>query len=746
MRGVFRSIGLVASTCAALAAAELAVTRVALYKHGVGFYERAGEIAAGAPARLEFKASEMDDVLKSLTLVQEGGDGVAAVRYDSADPLEKRLEAFSFRVGSKASLADILDQLKGARLAVRAGGEPLEGVIVSARSYEDGDNGERQELLLATDAGELRMLDPRKADALRFVDPDLQGKFRDYLEVIAESRNDERRSLILESSGGASRIQAAYLAPAAVWKSSYRLILRDGQKPLLEGWAIVDNTSSDDWENVALSLVSGLPVSIINELYAPRYVSRNRVELKQDRAWQPIIHGAAVEILPPARPRSNVDFSAGAGSIQGTVLDRSGSVIPMALIVAEGPGGLRYSATSAADGGFRMTGLPAGDYQVQVQSAGFLTYRTRVRVAGGSSMLSAILELGSVTETVSVTMNTESAMVSVSGSTVRDDVFEGKAMGDLFAYAIRKPVTIPAGQSAMLPFYSGEVEGRRLLLYNEDYGSQHPLNAAEIRNGTGGALDGGAITVYDHGGYAGEGIMDTLKAGDKRLVSYAVDLGVRITSKFHSESKALHELHASNGVLLVRTLHQNRKTFLIRNVDAKAKTLWIEHEPDDGFEPVNVQPAERTADALRFEVALEPDSTEEFVLVEERTGDQSVYLDSDSYDEIKLYAENKDFDAEGRAKLAAVLRRMEELRGLENEAERLEEERDGLKEEQSRIRGNIGTLDSIAGQQQRVQAMAEALAHNEDRIKELEAGLRSSEKRAETLEEEIEEEIEKLAF
>ena len=92
MRGVFRSISLVVSTCAALAAADLAVTRVALYKHGVGFYERAGEIAAGEPARLEFKASEMDDVLKSLTLVQEGGDGVAAVRYDSADPLEKRLE------------------------------------------------------------------------------------------------------------------------------------------------------------------------------------------------------------------------------------------------------------------------------------------------------------------------------------------------------------------------------------------------------------------------------------------------------------------------------------------------------------------------------------------------------------------------------------------------------------------------------------------------------------------------------
>ena len=131
----------------------------------------------------------------------------------------------------------------------------------------------------------------------------------------------------------------------------------------------------------------------------------------------------------------------------------------------------------------------------------------------------------------------------------------------------------------MLPFYSGELAARRLLIYDEQHGSQHPLNAVEIHNETAGALDGGAMTVYDGGGYAGEAIMDTLKAGDKRLVSYAVDLGARITSKFHSESKTLRELHANDGMLLYRTLHRNRKTFLIRNVDPKAKTLWIEHRP-----------------------------------------------------------------------------------------------------------------------------------------------------------------------
>ncbi len=295
-----KSVVLAAIASVALSAAELAVTRVALFKHGVGFYARAGDIAPGEAVRLEFKASEMDDVLKSLTLVQQGGDGVTAVRYDSADPLEKRLEAFSFRVGAKASLADILDQFKGARLAVRLSGQPIEGMIVSARPYADTDGAERQELLLTTDDGELLSLDPRQVESLRFVEDSVQEDFRSYLTVIAGSRNSERRSLILESTGGASSVQAAYLAPSAVWKSSYRLILREDDDPLLEGWAIVDNTSSDDWNAVQLSLVSGLPVSFVNDLYAPRYVERTRVQLKQDSAWQrqfsdaaPVVHSAA---------------------------------------------------------------------------------------------------------------------------------------------------------------------------------------------------------------------------------------------------------------------------------------------------------------------------------------------------------------------------------------------------------------------------------------------------------------------
>jgi hypothetical protein len=735
--------------CSAVGA-DLAVTRVALYKHGVAFFERAGDLAAGESARLEFKASEMDDVLKSLTIRQEGGDGVSAIQYDSADPLEKRLENFSFRVGESASLASVLDQFKGARIAIEADGNAAEGLIVSARSYPAEQGAESQELLLATEGGGLQTFDPRRARVLRFLDEELQRRFLSYLGVVAQSRNAERRGLTIRSSGGSSRIAAAYLAPAPIWKSSYRLILSDDDKAKLEGWAIIDNTSTDDWTNVELSLVSGLPVSFVSSLYAPQRVARHRVELQQDRASRPILHGAAVDILPPsvAGPASREGLVGATGVIHGTVMDSSGGVIPMAMIRASGPGPETFSATSRADGDFRLAGLPYGTYSVTVDSAGFKQYRTRVEVGPRMVMLSALLELGSVTETTTVRLMTESAVMSgaSSGSTVQENLFSGEELGDLFEYSISEPVTVAAGQSAMMPFFSGEIDARRILIYNEDYGSQHPLHAVELTNDGAGALDGGAITVYDRGGYGGEGMMETVKPGDKRLVSYAVDLGTRITSAFRSDSKTLSELHARNGLLLTKTLNRERKTFTIRNVDERPKTLWIEHEVEPGFEPVGLQPTEKTADAWRFEAELEPGATSEVELIFEQVEDNQIYLSNMQAERLRYYVNNPDYDETARRKLEEIAKRLDAYAALEAREMQLEDELDKVEEAQDRLRQNIATLNAIAGQGERVQQMADQLSANEERIGALEAEIKAVEAQLEASDEEIEQALEMLAF
>ena len=108
----------------------------------------------------------------------------------------------------------------------------------------------------------MRNVDLGAVTSLRFTDPTLQLQFKDYLAALAQSRSKEKRSVYIDSTdSGAREIVASYMIPSPVWKSSYRLIFGETGQPTLEGWAIVDNTTGDDWTNVQLSLVSGRPIS-----------------------------------------------------------------------------------------------------------------------------------------------------------------------------------------------------------------------------------------------------------------------------------------------------------------------------------------------------------------------------------------------------------------------------------------------------------------------------------------------------
>ncbi|HEX9154623.1 MAG TPA: hypothetical protein VF819_03605, partial [Nitrospira sp.] len=240
----------------AATAADLPIREVTLYKHGVAHFERAGELKPGDTARLEFKPGDMNDVLKSLTLTDRGGGKISGVRYDSSEPLEKRLEDYPFRVGSQSSLASFLDSVKGAQVELKLASETASGTIVSARVVPGSEKESAREIVvLLLDSGELRSFDLAAASAVRFGDPKLQNQLKGYLSTLNQSRSKDRRSVFIEGTGTATRqVIAGYMTPAAVWKSSYRLIFGAQGDPTLEGWAIVDNTSGEDWNNVQLSV------------------------------------------------------------------------------------------------------------------------------------------------------------------------------------------------------------------------------------------------------------------------------------------------------------------------------------------------------------------------------------------------------------------------------------------------------------------------------------------------------------
>src|SRR6185295_5050325 len=129
------------------------------------------------------------------------------------------------------------------------GAETLAGTIVSARMVPGDDKRpEREQLVLLLDSGELRTLDLSAATSVQFVDPALQAQLRDYLRVVAASRSQEKRSVYIDSvDSGTRSLTASYMIPTPIWKSSYRLLFRETGEPMLEGWAIIDNTTGEDW-------------------------------------------------------------------------------------------------------------------------------------------------------------------------------------------------------------------------------------------------------------------------------------------------------------------------------------------------------------------------------------------------------------------------------------------------------------------------------------------------------------------
>ena len=646
-----------------LTAAELTVSKVVLYKHGIGFFERSGSVPAGDQAQLQFKATEMDDVLKSLTIEKRGGGGVSAVRYDSSDPLSKRLQVFPFRIGNKINLADILDQFKGAQVELRLSSGAVRGTIVSSRFSPATDRQpERIELMLFMENGELRTFDPAGAAGLRFVDSKLQSQFQDYLEVISRSRSLDKRSVTIESSGGESQVAVSYVVPTPIWKSSYRLVFSGGD-PLLEGWAIVDNTSGEDWANVRMSLVSGLPVSFISKLYEPRYLSRPVVQLAQDRAWRPTVHGGVIE-------------SEEGQLAQGLAQKRRGNRVAhnMPMAAAEAP--KEMAAMDMLEG---------------------RSYRQSVTAGVGGQYAGGGFDRNEMASTV--------AAAAV-----------GAELGELFEYKIEAPVTIRKGESAMLPFLRERIKARRLLIYDHGNGSQHPLNAAELNNTSGSTMDGGAITVYDAGAYAGEALMETIKSGDKRLISYAVDLGTRITAAFDSSNKLLGEFHYRRGILTLRRALRETKTFTIRNVDSEAKTVIIEHAARPNYELVDMKATEKTANAYRFEVNVDAGETAKFPIVEERVYSEQIGITNLTPDKLFSYVLNKELDEAGREKLRQIADLKREIASGDNQVKRLDQQLNEMVQDQSRLRSNISTLRSVTGQQQRVMEYADKLSAQEGQL------------------------------
>jgi hypothetical protein len=283
---------------------RLNITRIVLYKHGVGYFEREGTVRGEATVPLSFKTAQMKDILKSLYAIDLNGGRISTILYDSKDPIQKQLEDILFRVPEGSALTQFLAQLKGAKVRAHAGATPVVGSVLGIEPVQrrvEQTVITTHKLVLLREDGAIQTVDVLDASSIEILDETVRRDLARMMDIYAKARYADRKTVHLHAVGeGERKVRAGYIIETPIWKTSYRLIMEEGQAPLLQGWAIVENRTDEDWNEVRLSFVAGSPQSFIIDLYTSYYPQRPVVSVGAGLAAE-----APAPAMAPAAPARN---------------------------------------------------------------------------------------------------------------------------------------------------------------------------------------------------------------------------------------------------------------------------------------------------------------------------------------------------------------------------------------------------------------------------------------------------------
>jgi len=618
-------------------AADLPLEQVVLFSSGVGYFHREGRVQGDTTVELSFRTAQINDLLKSLVLQDFDGGTIAPVTYAPEEPIGRALSSFAVDISDNPALYELLNQLRGVEAEIKSSDGTKTGTIVGTetqqKSVEDSIL-EFEVVNLLTETG-LTQEPIWHIKSIRILDEQVDSDLRKALEVLAGSRDVDKRPVTLSFRGtGERHVSAGYLLETPVWKTSYRLVVED-EGLFLQGWAIVENTTDDDWDAVGLTLVSGRPVSFIQNLYEPLYVPRPEVP-------------PSVAAVP--RPR-----------LYDRALDEYEELEEAVAAEEAAPPRQAKMAARSAPGGVASAGLAA---MAPPPSPGPLPVPPSVTPAF------ALGEAGAA------------AMAA------------GEKVGELFQYAIDQPVTIGRQKSAMIPIVHKPTDGEKVSVYNAGADARFPYNGVKLKNTTGLNLMGGPITVFDGGIYAGDALIEDLAPDEDRLLTYAVDLDIEVEQKSKSRAEEILTVKIVRGTLEVTRKHRRETDYTAKSVSADERTLLIEHPLSADWELIEPEkPDERTRSVYRFRLDMEPKAKAELKVVEEQPISQSVALTDADADSVAVFVRMDKVSEAVKAALQRVIEMKTKLADIQRQIAEREGRLEEIGEEQARIRENMKQLD-----------------------------------------------------
>jgi hypothetical protein len=643
---------------------SLPLTRVVLFSSGVGYFEHAGTVRDDARVELKFNVDDVNDLLKSMVVEDLGGGQVSTVNYGSKDPVNKTLKTFAVDLTAKPTLAQLLDQVRGERVEVEAA-DDLSGVILGVetrkRKLAEDEVITVDVLNLLTEQG-LQAVSLDGVRRIRLADEGLDRELRQALDVLATARSLDKKTVAIHFLGqGERQVRVGYIRETPVWKTSYRLVLDDHKAPFLQGWAIVENTTEGDWEDVRLTLVSGRPISFVMDLYQPLYLKRPVVE---------------PEMHPSLRPQTHDQDLAEAAEVR------------------------KLAKRSAPKGGYvgpAAAGAPAAERSADalLQACYFDKAVDRLDLEQGVRSLATGGEVGELfqyaIDTPVSLARQQSAMLPIVNAPVEGEklsVYNERVhpKHPLAALRLTNTTDLHLMQGPITVFDGGVYAGDARI---EDL----PPRSQRLVSY---ALDLDTEVAPEHD--------PSLDGGP---------------SQGESDSERILRVRLVQGHLQETRKRTRTHKYTVKNSGANAKRVLVELPYVSPWELVTpAEPTEKTRDRYRFAVDAEPGRPVPLVVAEEKTEIRRFALleDKGPSADLQVYVECREVSEEVRAALSEIVRRRKESMDRTVRRLRLEKRVEGVVKEQDRIRQNMASLDQSSALAKRY---VKKLNDQEDEIERL---------------------------
>ena len=660
---------------------DLEVTRVVLYQSGVAYIERVGDFR-GEELTIPIRPEQINDILTSMVIVDRNNRSSPSVSLPIDRVDARNVYDLPPELRDAGGMVAMLHALRGAEVTIRGAEGRTRGRVIGVEDIE----GETVVTVLANDD---TMITMRVADIRRVeVENESVAMAIDASLDLSQSQEQWRpiEVTLHFPDGGNHDLMLAYVVELPIWRPAYRVIIDDDDSLILQGYAVVDNASGEDWNNIELSLTAGTPISFRYDIHSPIYIDR------------PDLTGYGVPDLAQLQPPNPMEALPGSAPMDQSMYGYGTSD---GLTGGGGSNAYGRSMPSTSESYYDYAPEPEEDYWAYDDDAEYWgDEMEEERTSSGWS-------------------GTEIYDSGGSSADVTD-------VGSLFRFDIRDPVTVPDQSSTLVTMVNERIDGENALIYQPWSGdSTHPYRSLLLENSTDYPIQPAPIAIYSDATFVGEGITPAITQGETAFVPYSIEERVNVTMRDNSTTGEVVLARIANGTVYVEQESIYSTTFEVTNSLPEAMRVYLQTTRYWDFDLVEEPEDMRTyPDYYLMPLELEPFESSELTVEQyQLTTTQLDIFSSRFPDVLAVYFSSPDARPDVVAQLEPVRDGLARLAAIDTELDEIRELRADIQVRTQELRSNIAALGESDRNAELRQTLVDRLAEQELIYDDLQAQL-----------------------